>query len=229
MFKFGSTVTISLDRKLIQRVGGYVAKNKFYVVWKGRKTGIFTTWAECEAQVKGFTGARFKSFPSKAEAEAAFKGEKQVKKSTAPIKEKGTTSIEEVEWDSISVDVGCRGNPGIVEYKGVDTKTGEVLFAHDEIHIGTNNMGEFLAIVHGLAYLKEQGSSKTIYSDSMTAIKWVKQRKAKSTLERNEKTAYIWSLMDRAEKWLQSNDYPNKIAKWQTESWGEIKADYGRK
>ncbi|KHF41339.1 ribonuclease H [Halalkalibacter okhensis] len=205
-----------------------MAKKKFYVVWKGRKTGIFTSWAECEAQVKGFTGARFKSFPTKAEAEAAFNGEMKPTSKRSHEK-KGKESIEEVEWDSISVDVGCRGNPGIVEYKGVHTKTGEILFAHDEIHIGTNNMGEFLAIVHGLAYLKEQGSSKTIYSDSMTAIKWVKQKKAKSTLERNEKTAYIWSLMDRAEKWLQTNSYPNQIKKWHTEAWGEIKADYGRK
>ncbi|WP_207634124.1 ribonuclease H [Halalkalibacter urbisdiaboli] len=205
---------------------------KYYVVWNGRKKGIFTSWAECEAQVKGYAGAKFKSFPSEAEAKAAFagggvsaKGPKNKAKSK-PIIESAT---DEVIWDSISVDVGCRGNPGIVEYKGVHTKTGEVLFAHDEIHIGTNNMGEFLAIVHGLAYLKEKGSDMPIYSDSMTAIKWVKQKKAKSTLERNEQTAYIWSLMDRAEAWLQNHTYSNKILKWQTEKWGEIKADYGRK
>ncbi|MFC0471167.1 ribonuclease H [Halalkalibacter kiskunsagensis] len=208
-----------------------MAKKKYYVVWKGRKPGIYSTWLECEAQVKGYTGARFKSFPSKEEADAAFTGGTSSNKLKSKTKPKPSTheTTEEVDWNSISVDVGCRGNPGIVEYKGVDTKTGEILFAHDEIHIGTNNMGEFLAIVHGLAYLKEQESSKTIYSDSMTAIKWVKQKKAKSTLERNENTAYIWSLMDRAEKWLQTNHYPNKIAKWHTEKWGEIKADYGRK
>lgn len=208
-----------------------MAKKKYYVVWKGRKTGIFTTWAECEVQVKGFTGARFKSFPSKEEAEKAFvTGASTTSKTKTTKAKKNDTDInEEVDWDSISVDVGCRGNPGVVEYKGVDTKTGEILFSHDEIHIGTNNMGEFLAIVHGLAYLKQQNSTKTIYSDSMTAIKWVKQKKAKSTLERTEQTAYIWSLMDRAERWLQTNTYENKILKWQTEKWGEIKADYGRK
>ncbi|TWI54459.1 ribonuclease H [Halalkalibacter nanhaiisediminis] len=208
-----------------------MAKKKHYVVWKGRKAGIFTSWAECEAQVKGFTGARFKSFPSKEEAEEAFAtGASTTAKTKTTVTKKNDTDInEEVDWDSISVDVGCRGNPGVVEYKGVDTKTGEILFSHDEIHIGTNNMGEFLAIVHGLAYLKQQNSTKTIYSDSMTAIKWVKQKKAKSTLERTEQTAYIWSLMDRAERWLQTNTYENKILKWQTEKWGEIKADYGRK
>ncbi|GAE31102.1 ribonuclease H [Halalkalibacter sp. AB-rgal2] len=199
-----------------------MAKKKFYVVWKGRKTGIFTSWMECEAQVKGYVGAKFKSYPTREEAERALKGE-QAQKKTAQCDD------GEIEWDSISVDVGCRGNPGIVEYKGVDTKTGEILFAHDEIKIGTNNMGEFLAIVHGLAYLHKQGSHKTIYSDSLTAIKWVKQKKAKSTLERNLQTEYIWSLMDRAEHWLQTNQYENEIKKWHTEKWGEIKADYGRK
>lgn len=193
-------------------------KKKYYVVWNGRKTGIFTSWAECEKQVKGFQGARFKSFPTKEEAEAAFSGvEKEADNA-------------EVIWESISVDVGCRGNPGIVEYKGVDTKTGEVLFSHPEIHIGTNNMGEFLAIVHALAWLKQRGDSETpIYSDSETAMKWVKGKKAKSTLKRDEETEYIWSLVERAERWLQNNDYANKILKWRTEKWGEIKADYGRK
>ncbi|WP_100406353.1 ribonuclease H [Bacillus solitudinis] len=205
---------------------------KYYVVWNGRKKGIFTTWAECEAQVKGFTGAKFKSFPSEREAKSAFEEGKMLSPRKNGVTKRNVDNdsiIEEVQWDSISVDVGCRGNPGIVEYKGVHTKTGEILFSHDEIHIGTNNMGEFLAIVHGLAYLKKQGSEKPIYSDSITAIKWVKQKKAKSTLERSEQTAYIWSLMDRAEKWLQTNTYSNPVLKWQTEKWGEIKADYGRK
>jgi ribonuclease HI len=47
-------------------------KQKYYVVWKGRKTGVFTTWAECEKQVKGFVGAQYKAFGSEAEAEAAY-------------------------------------------------------------------------------------------------------------------------------------------------------------
>nr|6DMN_A Chain A, Ribonuclease H [Halalkalibacterium halodurans C-125]6DMV_A Chain A, Ribonuclease H [Halalkalibacterium halodurans C-125]6DO8_A Chain A, Ribonuclease H [Halalkalibacterium halodurans C-125]6DOB_A Chain A, Ribonuclease H [Halalkalibacterium halodurans C-125]6DOC_A Chain A, Ribonuclease H [Halalkalibacterium halodurans C-125]6DOD_A Chain A, Ribonuclease H [Halalkalibacterium halodurans C-125]6DOF_A Chain A, Ribonuclease H [Halalkalibacterium halodurans C-125]6DOG_A Chain A, Ribonucl len=136
---------------------------------------------------------------------------------------------EEIIWESLSVDVGSQGNPGIVEYKGVDTKTGEVLFEREPIPIGTNNMGEFLAIVHGLRYLKERNSRKPIYSDSQTAIKWVKDKKAKSTLVRNEETALIWKLVDEAEEWLNTHTYETPILKWQTDKWGEIKADYGRK
>lgn len=204
-----------------------MAKKKYYVVWKGRKCGIFNTWAECEKQVKGFAGARFKSFPTEQEARSAYINEAEpaaVKSAT------GTDINKEVIWDSISVDVGCRGNPGIVEYKGVHTKTGEILFSHPEIHIGTNNMGEFLAIVHGLQWLKEKNKLETpIYSDSMTAMKWVKNKKAQSTLKRDKETEYIWSLVEKAETWLKDNDYSNPILKWETEKWGEIKADYGRK
>ncbi len=194
-----------------------MGKQKFYVVWNGRKRGIFTSWAECEEQVKGFPGARFQSFSTKAEAEAAFFGKDRLHDDS------------DIEWDSVSVDVSCRGNPGIVEYKGVDTKTGEVLFSFDQKLIGTNNIGEFLAIVHALAYLKKRGSNRTIYSDSEIAIKWVKEKKVKSTLPRTEATEPIWSLVERAERWLKDNEYENKILKWDTEKWGEIKADYGRK
>lgn len=197
----------------------FLAKRKYYVVWQGRKTGIFDNWEECEAQVKGYSGARFQAFSTLQEAERAFYN-----------KEKKDGSIEGIIWDSISVDAGTRGNPGPVEYKGVHTKTGEVLFSYDGIPLGTNNMGEFLAIVHALAYLKQKGDCSTpIYSDSETAIQWVKEKKAKSTLKRTEETEKIWSLVERAEKWLQNNDYNNPILKWQTEKWGEIKADYGRK
>ncbi|UOE94612.1 ribonuclease H family protein [Alkalihalobacillus sp. LMS39] len=203
-------------------------QQKFYVVWNGRQRGIYTSWAECEKQVKGFQGAKFKSFPTKAEAEQAFQAGKS-NSVKAIKKDRFHTDTDEVIWDSVSVDVGCRGNPGIVEYKGVHTKTGEVLFSHDEIHIGTNNMGEFLAIVHALAYLKKQNKTIPVYSDSETAMKWVKAKKAKSTLKRDSETEYIWTLVERAEAWLQNNTYLNPILKWRTEKWGEIKADYGRK
>lgn len=135
----------------------------------------------------------------------------------------------EIDYDSISVDVGTRGNPGPMEYKGVDTRTGAVLFSVGPIPNGTNNIGEFLAIVHALAYLQQQGSSKTIYSDSVNAMKWVRQKKAATTLKRDTSTQQIWDMIDRAEKWLATHTYNNKILKWETKAWGEIKADYGRK
>ncbi|CRF28811.1 Ribonuclease H [Mycobacterium tuberculosis] len=218
-----------------------MAKSKFYVVWEGRQPGIYKSWAECQAQTDGYPQAKFKSYESEAEAKGAFTaGWKKAFGAASRTQAGGSAKSgggqaasgvlpAEVELDSLSVDVGCSGNPGIVEYKGVYTRTGEVVFQHPPISKGTNNMGEFLAIVHGLAYLKKQGSAMTIYSDSMTAISWVRKKAVASTLVRDASTMEIWRLVDRAEAWLRQNAYPNKIVKWNTKAWGEIKADYGRK
>ncbi|MBB6671401.1 ribonuclease H [Cohnella nanjingensis] len=214
--------------------------SKYYVVWEGKQPGVYESWPECQAQVGQYTDAKYKSFPSQAEAERAYReGWKkhwgQGKKpgaAAAAGKPARTTAAEpaaEIDYDSISVDVGTRGNPGPVEYRGVDTRTGDVIFACGPVSKGTNNLGEFLAIVHALAYLRKQGSAKTVYSDSRTALKWVKQKEVVTTLPRDESTREIWSLVDRALHWLHTHAYPNKVLKWETERWGEVKADYGRK
>lgn len=216
-----------------------MAKQKYYVVWEGKKPGIYKTWAECQTQVNGYNEAKYKSYDSREQAEAAFK--EGWKKHWGKGKESGADKIaakkstalsgksEAIDYDSISVDVGTRGNPGPIEYKGVDTQTGEILFYVGPIENGTNNLGEFIAIVHALAYLKQLGSSKTIYTDSRTALSWIRNKKPASTLVRDASTRKIWELTDRAVQWLQTNTYSNKILKWNTSEWGEIKADFGRK
>lgn len=218
-----------------------MAKGKYYVVWVGKKTGIFTSWPECQAQVSGVQDAKFKSFETKALADAAFKDGWRNHwgkgKDTANVKT--GTSLKQpalfqaeaasIDYDSISVDVGTRGNPGPVEYKGVDTQTGEILFYVGPIPNGTNNLGEFIAVVHALSYLKQKGSDKTVYSDSRTALSWLRNKKVASTLKRDASTAKIWELTDEAVNWLQTHTYTNKVLKWNTEEWGEIRADFGRK
>lgn len=216
-----------------------MANSKYYVVWAGRKPGIYTNWPECQKQVVQFKDAKFKSFATKAEAEKAYAAgwKRYWGQASASAAKSGSSGAgvaspaeaEQIDYDSISVDVGTSGNPGPVEYKGVDTRTGEVLFAVGPIRKGTNNLGEFLAIVHALVYLQKIGSGKTVYTDSMNALKWVKQKHVSSTLVRDASTAEIWELVDRAEQWLRTNRYDNKVLKWQTQTWGEIKADYGRK
>src|SRR5699024_6982051 len=217
-----------------------MAKQKYYVVWAGRKPGIYTSWAECQKQTAGFKQAKFKSFKSRAEAEQAYKegweknwgsgaGKRTASHSGSKRNFSGNASTEKVDYDSISVDVGTHGNPGPIEYQGVDTKTGEVIFSHGPIQKGTNNLGEFLAIVHALAYLHQKGSNKTIYTDSQIAIKWVREKRVSTTLARDASTEEVWGLVDRALAWLNRHSYNNKILKWDTKKWGEIKADYGRK
>ncbi|CAM5612065.1 Ribonuclease H [Streptomyces afghaniensis] len=208
-----------------------MAAKKYYVVWNGRKTGIFSTWAECEKQTKGFKGASFKSFPTLEEAEKAFKQDGTISKSaskSSSAQKQSNQTLAAIEENSISVDAACSGNPGMMEYQGVDTKTGEVLFHYGPV-FGTNNIGEFLGIVHALSLLQKQGKNTTIYSDSMTALAWVRNKKANTTLVRDKRTEELWQLIERAEKWLKQNNYSNKILKWDTNKYGEIKADFGRK
>lgn len=207
-----------------------MAIQKYYVVWVGRKPGVYTSWSDCQEQIDNYAEAKYKSYGSKSEAEEAYKaGWKKHWGQGGKSRKASGFITEEVDENSISVDVGTRGNPGPVEYKGVDTRTGEVIFSYGPIGKGTNNLGEFLAIVHALAYLKKLGSNKVVYSDSLNAIKWVKQKAVASNLIRDESTQEIWSLVDRAVAWLHNNSYENKVLKWQTEKWGQIKADYGRK
>ncbi|MGX1266633.1 ribonuclease HI [Rossellomorea marisflavi] len=209
-----------------------MAKTKFYTVWKGRTPGIYPTWAECEAQVKGFKGAQFKSFDSKEAAEQALAdgpntGSKP--KKTSESQEKIQSVSSQYIKESISVDAACSGNPGELEYQGVDTNTGEQIFASEKYPVGTNNLGEFLAVVHALRYLHDQGSAIPVYSDSVSAIAWVRNKRVKTNLERNQKTESLWQDIDAAVDWLYDHDYPNPILKWETKAWGEVKADFGRK
>lgn len=191
---------------------------KYYVVWRGKQTGVFSTWEQCKQQVHGYPDAKYKSFTSKEEAQLAYqKGPDTTKKQTGYIE------------DSISVDAACSGNPGVMEYQGVHTRTGKQIFHYGPVPKGTNNIGEFLAIVHALAYLKQQNSSLPIYSDSEIAIRWVKQKRANTNLPEDEETKALWDVIRRAEKWLQNNEYDNEILKWNTRKWGESKADFGRK
>lgn len=213
-------------------------KSKYYVVWKGTEPGIYDSWEMCQQQVKGFYNAKFKSFENKEEAERAFAdswenyihsnngtGNNGRKNSTY----KNLPETEQPVLESIAVDAACSGNPGKMEYRGVDVKTGMEIFHFGPLENGTNNIGEFLAIVHALALFKKTNLNIVIYSDSKTAIAWIKAKKARTKLLPNEKNIPIFNLIERAEKWLKNNSYENPILKWDTEKWGEIPADFGRK
>ena len=133
-----------------------------------------------------------------------------------------------VSADAWAVDAACSGNPGRMEYRGIDLATGAQVFHFGPIH-GTNNIGEFLAIVHALALMEREGLRKTIYSDSYNAILWVSKKKCKTTLARDEQTAHLFDIITRAEFWLRTHNIQVPIVKWETSEWGEIPADFGRK
>ncbi len=207
-------------------------KKKYYVVWKGRNTGIYDSWEDCKLQTDGFVGALYKSFDSAEAATTAFRKNpyevfKDTKGSSTPVTQKSTTAILK---NSICVDAACSGNPGDMEYRCVFTISKEEIFHKGPYKDGTNNVGEFLGLVHALAMLDQQKKHDvTIYTDSKTAIAWVRQKKAKTKLERTNRNKELFELIDRAEQWLSKTTIKNPIVKWETEFWGEIPADFGRK
>ncbi len=209
------------------------SKNKFFVVWDGKEPGINKSWEECKQQTHGYAGAKYKGFETEAEAKEAMvspcwnyigKNAKTKKPNKQLIVKYGMPIIE-----SLSVDAACSGNPGLMEYQGVYTRTGEVVFKQGPFKEGTNNIGEFLALVHGLALLKQKNLSIPVYTDSKTAQAWVKKKKAKTEVQRTPQNEILFELIARAEKWLAENEYATEILKWHTEAWGEIPADFGRK
>ena len=204
-------------------------KQKFYVVWSGRETGVFYSWADCERQISAFKTARYKSFEHESEARKAFALGPSFQLFSKAKKSLPLTVGEMPIMGSISVDAACSGNPGVMEYQGVETATKKRIFHGGPFPEGTNNIGEFLAIVHGLGYLKKYGLNIPVYTDSKTAIAWVRKKKANTKIVPNKRNAELLELIIRAEDWLHNNTWNNPILKWETKEWGEIPADFGRK
>ena len=221
-------------------------KEKYYVVWVGVTPGVYASWTECQLQVNGYKGARYKSFNTRSEAEAAYQsspddytvapGRKSPTAAASTEEQAGGRRASapdaplpnEVIENALAVAAACSGNPGQMEYRGVHVGSRQQQFHFGPMY-GTNNIGEFLAIVHGLALLKQKQLDLPLYSDSRYAILWVKKKKCKTTLPRNAKTEALFQLIERAERWLSTNTYTTPILKWETDRWGEIPADFGRK
>lgn len=203
-------------------------KGKYYVVWIGHLPGVYSDWELCKKQIAGFEGAKYKSFPSKAEAEEAF--QKSWKQYLESPKTKGGAKFEDRPASNfIAVDAACSGNPGLLEYRGVWGNTQKVIFHQGPFQNGTNNIGEFLAIVHALALQVSKNTNYPIYSDSANAIVWLKKKKCNTKLIEDERNASLFEMIDRAEQWLSSHTWHIPVYKWETAIWGEIPADFGRK
>ena len=205
-------------------------KEKYYVVWKGRKTGVFTSWAECEKQVKGFVAAEYKSFGSLKEAETAFQSQYEAYKGKPSSLGKWKEASIQPIIPSMCVDAACSGAPGKLEYRGVDTETGREIFRFGPFPDGTNNVGEFLAVVHALTWMSKHEKQLPIYSDSENAIAWVFTGKCNTQLKHTTKNAPLFIMIRSAENWLAENELEDDaVLKWDTELWGENPADFGRK
>lgn len=226
-------------------------KRKFYVVWEGREPGIYEDWEDCLAQVDGFPGAKYKSFKSQEEAVKAFRGdgheeemllarialknieaagENHSKEPVAAPAYPDYSRIPEINLSAVATDGACAGNPGMMEYRCVKVATGEELFHIGPLADGTNNVAEYLALVHALALLFKQNDPTTpIYTDSATAVAWVRNRGCRTQLTPTDRNHKIFEMLARANLWLRSHTPRNPILRWNTPLWGEIPADFGRK
>ncbi|MDO4692144.1 MAG: ribonuclease H family protein [Porphyromonadaceae bacterium] len=204
-------------------------KPKWYVVWQGHEPGVYNTWEDCKAQTIGYSGARYKSFDTQSEAMRAYEEGAESYMRHNYVREADALSIEPPAFRALAVDAACSGNPGVLEYRGVLVDERREIFHVGPFPKGTNNIGEFLAIVHGLALLKKHHLAMPIYSDSVTAIAWVRNKRCKTLLPRDAQTEHLLGVVARAEQWLKENTYETQILKWDTSRWGEIPADFGRK
>lgn len=209
---------------------------RFYVVWEGREPGVYDSWEECEAQVNGYPGAKYKSFSSQADAVAAFRGdgrqELEIFKAIGSYRRDivNYAAFPEIRLDAIAVDGACAKNPGPMEYRGVAVATGEEIFHIGPLEGGTNNIGEYLALIHAAALFAKRGDHSTpIYSDSRTALAWLRRGHSNTTVKPTAENAGVIDLLRRADNWLAHNRVVNPVLKWNTELWGEIPADFGRK
>lgn len=205
-------------------------KSRFYVVWKGAMPGIYTSWKECQAQIAGFPGARYRAFDTRNEAEYAFR----VGANAIPPKSQSGSSpvVKPASYpkgEAITVDAACSGNPGPMEYRAVHLPSKKQLFTQGPYPDGTNNIGEFLGIVHALAWMQKHGVNLPIYSDSKIAIGWVARGQCRTKVKPTSGNAILFDVIKRAENWLETNNFRAPILKWETKAWGEIPADFGRK
>lgn len=215
------------------------SKRKFYVVWEGRAPGIYDDWETCRQQIDGFPGAKYKSYPDQDSATEAFRGNpaehlsfaRELAKHLGQKKIKvDYTAIPGIRLDAIAVDGACAKNPGPMEYRCVRVADGEEIFHFGPVDEGTNNIAEYLALIHAAALLAKRGDSTTpIYSDSKIAINWVRQRHSRTNLTPTPQNAPLLAILARADTWIAKNTIQNPILKWNTEAWGEIPADFGRK
>lgn len=205
-------------------------KQKFYVVWKGRRPGIYTSWTEAEKQVRGAVGAEYKAFGTRQEAEAAFRSTYEAYKGRSSSLGKWRTASARPILPSLCVDAACSGSPGILEFRGVFTESGDEIFHAGPFPDGTNNVGEFLAIVQALSWMKKHSAPLPVYSDSENGISWVYAGKCRTSLKRTGRNATLFDMIRSAENWLAEHKLEDgAVLKWDTALWGEIPADFGRK
>lgn len=207
---------------------------QYYGVWIGRKPGVYDNWNDCKAQVDKFSGARYSKLKSTTKEEALLEfnkennntidNSKETIKSTNNVVNTSNKPIENVlTVDGASNGLNC-------EFQAVWYPSGEVAFKSKQYQGGTNNIAEFLGLVLAIKHLEKNNLPLSVYTDSVTAMAWLRDKKANTTAKTTGKaTEELDKLINQAETYLKEKERKINIMKWETKSWGQIPADYGRK
>jgi ribonuclease HI len=205
---------------------------KFYVVFRGRKAGVYATWEECRSQIEGVPGHSCKAYKSRCDAEDALRAG-SARAFEATRKERAAQVWRsKIPGACIAVDAACAGVPGPTEYRGVLLPECSEIF-HSQLYArGTNNVGEFLAIVEGMRWLAERSfTSLPLYSDSQVGLGWVRAGKCNTHMA--SASPDLKMAIEAADSWLRASPEAPKLVpmlrKWPTSEFGEIPADFGRK
>lgn len=202
----------------MQRISSVAkSKKKYYVVWRGRETGIFTSWDACLRSVNDFQGALFRGYSTWEEAhDAHLNGYwREV------AKNKAVTPTTEVIRHSFATDA-VHNADGTFSYFITDIEQSRTIYRSPSFHDSNLNVCRFLAIVHALAILTKTSDTRPVYSPSATAISWVSRRECRTSLCRTLGNTVTFDLIIRAGRFLADNLMSNPILRWESESWGEV-------
>ena len=138
---------------------------KYYAVKKGYKTGIFTSWPECLKNVSGYSGAIYKSFSSKKDAEN-FMNESILSKSCPIFKKEIFSNNGNSNTKNVFTDGSCKKKVGgyAVVYNGEEL---EIISGYVPYKPCTNNIAELFAIKRAIENYK---SDIVINTDSEYSI-----------------------------------------------------------
>lgn len=213
-----------------------MSKNKFYVVWKGRETGVFTDWTEVSKLIKGFRNAEYKGFANKESAELEFQlgspsGRSKINEVKVSEKPEGASSKTKApDYECLTVDGSYLGSKNMMQYRCVWNASGEEVFGTKPILGGNQNIAEFLALVGAMKYrVVTKQYDLHIYSDSKTALSWVRNKKIKSTYDLGQLDEIVQNRIYGALEFISKSGVAKNLFKWESALWGEIPADYGRK
>ncbi len=201
------------------------SSRRYYVVWRGRRPGVYDSWEACAEQVQGYPNALYRAYPSRALAEKAFRmGPEAAWLPTWALAEPGP------ERPSLAVDASASRPRGPVAYRGVLLQPRGKVQPVFEGRLGeaTVPLGEFLALVRALQWLDAHEQRMPVYTDSTTALGWFHRGGPSPTaLERTPEDAR--RSLEEALRWLQQHPGPWDVRLWETAAWGENPADFGRK